>query len=101
MLPIELIRRNPEEVRRGAQLKGEEAPIDEILELDERWRQATTEAESTRAEQNQLSKEFARSKDQSLLPLMRELGFGLLPTSAGDERLITAAVLGETRDVER
>jgi seryl-tRNA synthetase len=73
VLPIELIRRNPEEVRRAAQLKGEEAPVDEILELDERWRQATTEAESTRAEQNQLSKEFARSKDQSLLPLMREL----------------------------
>jgi seryl-tRNA synthetase len=73
VLPIELIRRNPEEVRRAAQLKGEEAPIDEILELDERWRQATTEAESTRAEQNQLSKEFARTKDQSLLPQMREL----------------------------
>jgi seryl-tRNA synthetase len=73
VLPIELIRRNPEEVRRAAQLKGEEAPIDEILKLDERWRQATTEAESTRAEQNQLSKEFGRSKDQSLLPRMREL----------------------------
>ncbi len=73
MLPIELIRRNPEEVRRAAGLKGEDAPIDQILELDERWRQATTEAESTRAEQNQLSKEFASSKDQSLLPRMREL----------------------------
>ena len=73
MLPIELIRRNPEEVRRAARLKGEEAPVDEILELDERWRQATTEAETTRAEQNQLSKEFGRTKDQSLLPRMREL----------------------------
>jgi seryl-tRNA synthetase len=73
MLPIEVIRRNPDEVRRAAQLKGEEAPIDEILELDERWRQATTEAESTRAEQNQLSKEFGRSKDHSLLPRTREL----------------------------
>jgi seryl-tRNA synthetase len=73
LLPIEVIRRNPDEVRRAARLKGEDAPIDEILELDERWRQATTEAESTRAEQNQLSKEFARTKDQSLLPQMREL----------------------------
>jgi seryl-tRNA synthetase len=73
VLPIELIRRNPEEVRRAAGLKGEDAPVDQILELDERWRQATTEAESTRAEQNQLSKEFASSKDQSLLPRMREL----------------------------
>jgi seryl-tRNA synthetase len=73
VLPIELIRRNPDEVRRAARLKGEEAPVDEILELDERWRQATTEAESTRAEQNLLSKEFARSKDPALLPRMREL----------------------------
>ncbi|MBJ7598321.1 MAG: serine--tRNA ligase [Candidatus Nephthysia bennettiae] len=73
MLPIELIRRNPDEVRRAARLKGEEAPVDEILELDDRWRQATTEAESTRAEQNLHSKEFARSKDPSLLPQMREL----------------------------
>ena len=38
MLPLELIRRDPERVRRAAQLKGESAPIDEILELDRRWR---------------------------------------------------------------
>jgi seryl-tRNA synthetase len=73
MLPIELIRRSPDEVRRAARLKGEEAPIDEILNLDERWRQATTEAETARAEQNQLSKEFGRTKDPSLLPRTREL----------------------------
>ena len=73
MLPIEFIRRNADEVRRAAALKGETAPVDEILELDERWRAGTTEAERLRAEQNQLSKEFGRSREESLRPRMREL----------------------------
>ena len=29
MLPLELIRRDPDRVKRAARLKGEEAPIDE------------------------------------------------------------------------
>ncbi len=73
MLPLELIRRDPEAVRRAATMKGEAAPVDEILDLDRRWREAQTEAESARAEQNALSKEFARTKDQSLLQRTREL----------------------------
>ncbi len=73
MLPLELIRRNPDEVRRAARLKGEPAPVDEVLELDRRWREATSRAETARAEQNALSREFGRSKDQSMLPRMRAL----------------------------
>jgi seryl-tRNA synthetase len=73
MLSIEFIRANTDQVRRCASLKGEPAPVDEILDLDRRWREATTRAESTRAEQNALSKEFAGSRDQSLLPRMKEL----------------------------
>jgi seryl-tRNA synthetase len=73
VLALEFIRKNPEEVRRAARLKGEPAPVDEILALDERWRAATTRAESTRAEQNALSKEFARTHDQSLVPRMKAL----------------------------
>ena len=45
---MEFIRANADEVRRCAALKGEPAPVDEILELDRRWREATTQAESTR-----------------------------------------------------
>jgi seryl-tRNA synthetase len=74
MLPLELIRKDPELVKRAAELKGEPAPVDEILRLDTRWRQATAAAELARAEQNALSKEFAKSKDQSLLPRMKRLG---------------------------
>lgn len=73
MLPLEYIRRNAGEVRRKAALKGETAPIDEILELDARWRALQTEAEAARAEQNELSKAFGNSKDGSLLPRMKDL----------------------------
>lgn len=73
MLPIEQIRADPDAVRRAARLKGERAPVDEILDVDERWRRATTTAERSRAEQNTLSREFARSRDPALLPRTREL----------------------------
>src|SRR5579859_6858514 len=64
----------PERVRRAAQLKGETAPIDEIVELDKRWREHLTVAESARAQQNVLSKKFAQSKDQSDLQKAKEIG---------------------------
>jgi seryl-tRNA synthetase len=73
VLSLDYIRRNPDEVRRAAALKGEPAPVDEILELDARWREATARAETARAEQNALSKEFGRTRDQATLPRMREL----------------------------
>src|ERR1700687_5322077 len=73
MLPLELIRKDPDRVKRAAELKGEEAPIDEILALDAQWRRPLTEAESTKAEQNALSKQFGKTRDQSLVPRMKEL----------------------------
>jgi len=73
MLPLELIRRDPDRVRRAAKLKGEEAPIDEILELDREWRKHQSAAETIKAEQNQLSKEFAKSRDEQLKDRLREM----------------------------
>src|SRR5437870_11363948 len=88
MLPIELIRAHADEVRRAASLKGEpNAPVDEVLELDRRWREATTRAESLRAEQNALSKEFGRSRDQSLLPRTKELAETVKALTTEAERL--------------
>ncbi len=63
MLPLELIRKDPDRVRRAAQLKGEPAPIDEILTLDERWREKLMQAENLRAGQKILSRQFAQTKD--------------------------------------
>jgi len=73
MLPLELIRRDPDGVRRAAELKGEQAPVDEILELDERWRSHLHKAETIKAEQNRLSKEFAKTRDESLKEQLRRM----------------------------
>ncbi len=73
MLPLELIRKDPERVRRAAELKGEPAPIDEILELDRQWRSRQNAAETIKAEQNRLSKEFAKSRDDQLKAKLREM----------------------------
>jgi len=73
VLPLELIRRDPERVRRAARLKGETAPVDEILDLDRAWRSHLHAAETIKAEQNRLSKEFARTRDEALKERLREM----------------------------
>jgi seryl-tRNA synthetase len=73
VLPLELIRKDAERVRRAAKLKGETAPIDEILELDRQWREHQNAAETIKAEQNRLSKEFAKSRDEQLKEKLREM----------------------------
>jgi seryl-tRNA synthetase len=73
VLALDFIRKHPDEVRRAGELKGEPGPVDEILELDRRWREVNTRAEGARAEQNELSRRYGRTKDASLLPRMRDL----------------------------
>src|SRR5579859_934057 len=73
MLPLELIRRDPDRVRRAAQLKGEGAPVDEILALDREWRTHLHGAEEMKAEQNRLSTEFAKTRDEALQERLREM----------------------------
>ena len=73
MLPLDFIRKNPDAVKRAAELKGEPAPIEEILRLDGVWRGHLHKAETIRAEQNELSKEFARTRDESLKERLRRM----------------------------
>ncbi len=73
MLSLEFIRKNPDVVRRAAELKGEPAPIDEILRLDAVWRGHLHKAETIKAEQNELSKQFARTRDESLKDRLRQM----------------------------
>jgi len=73
MLPLDFIRKNPDAVKRAAELKGEPAPIEEILRLDGVWRGHLHKAETIRAEQNELSKEFARTRDESLKERLRQM----------------------------
>ena len=58
MLDIRLIRHDPEGVRSALARRGPEAAasVDSVLELDERWRARTTEAEDLRAELNRRSR---------------------------------------------
>jgi seryl-tRNA synthetase len=73
MLSLEFIRRNPDAVRRAGELKGEPAPVDEILKLDGQWRGHQHEAEEIKAEQNKLSKEFAKTRDEALKEKLRQM----------------------------
>jgi seryl-tRNA synthetase len=74
VLALEFIRKNPDAVRRAADLKGEPAPVDEILELDRRWRESLHAAELAREQQNKLSRQFARTRDQDDLRNAKEVG---------------------------
>ena len=73
MLPLDLIRRDPDRVRTAARLKGEEAPVNEILELDRGWREHLHAAETIKADQNRLSREFAQTRDEGLKNQLREM----------------------------
>src|SRR5437899_6732716 len=73
MLSLAFIRKNPDVVRRAAELKAEPAPVDEILRLDTTWREHLTAAEKNKEEQNKLSKEFARTHDEALKERLRQM----------------------------
>src|SRR5690349_10977051 len=63
MLPLQFIREHPEEVRAGLAAKQADAPLDEIMELDKRWRALQAELEDQRRQRGQLQGEIGRQKD--------------------------------------
>lgn len=78
MLDLRLIRENPDQVREGVRRLNVEAPIDEILELDEKRRSTLTEVEDLKARRNAGSKEIGKAasgdeRDQKITE-MRQLG---------------------------
>jgi seryl-tRNA synthetase len=56
VIPLQRIREHPDEIKRGAELKGETAPVDEILALDEQARALRAEVERLQAERNAAAK---------------------------------------------
>ena len=94
MLALEFIRKNPDAVRRAAQLKGEPARIDDILRLDGVWRGHLHKAETVKAEQNELSKEFARTRDESLKERLLQMAH-----TAKSELAVADAVKKELDDL--
>jgi seryl-tRNA synthetase len=57
-----MIRQNPDRVREALRKRGEEAPLDELLALDERRRGILTDVEKLKAQRNEVSDEVARRK---------------------------------------
>ncbi len=94
MLSLEFIRKNPDAVRRAGELKGEPAPVKEILRLDEKWRDHLHRAETIKEEQNKLSKEFARTRDDSLQERLRKMA-----DTAKSELSVADAVRRELDDL--
>lgn len=79
MLDITLIREDPETVRQGLRLRQMDAGmVDQVLELDGRWRQMLVEAEALKAQRNSVSREIGRMKDpaarQAKIDAMRQVG---------------------------
>ena len=60
MLSLQFIRENPEAVREALAKRRMEAPLDELLALDQERRRLLHEAETLRAERNSLSKEIGQ-----------------------------------------
>ena len=76
MLDINLLRENPEIVRKALQDRQDNpAPVDSILALDEKRRGLLNEVEQLKAERNVVSKEIGKMKDaterQSKIEAMR------------------------------
>ena len=78
MLDLSFIRENPDQVREALVKLNTDAPIDEILALDEERRSLLTEVEALRHQRNVTSEQIARMEKgeerQALIAEMRQLG---------------------------
>ena len=80
MLSIELIRRDADLVRQALESRGEENPLDELLELDAQRRQAVSRGDELRAQRNLVSREVGQLRgsghepDQNTILEMRQVG---------------------------
>jgi len=77
MIDIKLIRDNPEVVYLAMEKRGEgRSEVDEIIELDNSYRQILKEAESLRARRNDVSKQISmmKQKPPGLIAVMRQVG---------------------------
>jgi seryl-tRNA synthetase len=81
MLSLSFIREHPDLVKEGARKKGEAAPVDEILRLDQERRELLSRLEQLKAEQNRQSAEIGKKSrlvntpgpDQSALEDLRRM----------------------------
>jgi len=76
MLDIKLIRESTDLVREAMEKRGEKAPLDQILSLDEKRRRLLHEMETIRAHRNEVNKQLGKMADKpaELINGMRQLG---------------------------
>ncbi len=77
MIDIRLIRENPDAVFLAMKKRGEDATqLDEVITLDNAYRQLLKEAESLRARRNDVSKKISQMKEKpaNLIAEMRQVG---------------------------
>jgi seryl-tRNA synthetase len=76
MLDIKLIREKPELVRQALEKRGDSFALDNILEIDGRYRSLLRQTEELRAKHNEASKQLSKSKEKppELIAQMRQLG---------------------------
>ena len=103
LISIELIRSDPDLVRKGLESRGEKDPLGEILELDAQWRKAITEGDELRAQRNQVNRSLGQAKasgqepSQEIIEEMRRVGQsvdGLEKQASGLEERINTILLG-------
>lgn len=76
MLDIKLLRDNPDVIREALARRGEDLNIERIIDLDMQRRQLLHEAETLRAQRNEVSKKLGKmaEKPAELIASMRQLG---------------------------
>ena len=76
MLAIELLRAEPDRIKRAVDSRGDSVDIDRILELDARRRVVAREADGLRAVRKEVSKEIGRTNEKppELIQQMRDVG---------------------------
>ena len=76
MIGIDLIRKDAELVRGAMKKRGEDVPIDRLLELDVRRREAIAKGDELRSRRNEVSRQIGRMKEKppELIEEMRQVG---------------------------
>ncbi|MEW6142182.1 MAG: serine--tRNA ligase [Chloroflexota bacterium] len=89
MIDIKLIRENRPVVQEALDKRGDNAPLDAILQLDEKRRQSLFQMENLRAKRNQVSKEIGRTKEKppQLIAEMKQIGEQITSLEEGIKKL--------------
>ena len=76
MISIDLVRNEPDMVRESMRKRGEDVPIDRMVELDSQRRSTIAEGDSLRARRNEVSRRLGQMKERpsELIEEMRGVG---------------------------